>query len=247
MNLEDFHLLDNTPFNNSISERKFLKLWHQQGAQLNDPNQEIEFIFGENNNYHQCGNSYLEFDTSVRGPTAAFNKNAEIRMGNNGFAFCFKEASCATTGGMEIEHVKFIGQISTIMRSLTSKDGDLLSYFDNINNTDANTSINNNSLKDWLINSHSAEVSRGKVRGQLPLEHIFGFLKLFKKITKNFRFHLTFKTTDLQDIIFTTMANHINVTINSVYLYVPILIPNSDTQVMFNESIKNNCTITYDS
>ena len=43
------------------------------------------------------------------------------------------------------------------------------------------------------------------------------------------------------------MANVVNVTINSSYLFVPILIPNSDTQVMFNESIKYSYTIRYDS
>ena len=54
------------------------------------------------------------------------------------------------------------------------------------------------------------------------------------------------KTNDLQSIIFTTIATDINVTINSVCLFVPIIIPNTDTQVMFNESIKNNYAITYD-
>ena len=52
---------------------------------------------------------------------------------------------------------------------------------------------------------------------------------------------------DLQDIIFTTIADDINVTINSLYLYVPQLIPSTTTQVMFNESIMNNYTITFDS
>ena len=52
---------------------------------------------------------------------------------------------------------------------------------------------------------------------------------------------------ELQDIIFTTLANDINVTINSLYLYVPILISNSSTQVVFNEAIINNYTITFDS
>ena len=127
MSLEDFQLLDNEPIDNSIVERDFLKIYHQQGAQLNDSSQNITFIFGENNNYHQLGNSYLEFDITVRDPTAGFNNFAEIRLVNNGFAFCFSEASVATTGGMEIEHVKFLGQVSTIMRALTSKDGDLLS------------------------------------------------------------------------------------------------------------------------
>ena len=162
MCLEDFQILDNEPIDNSIVKRDFLKSYHQQGGQLKDPKQNIENIFAENTNYHQVGKSYLEFDISVRDPTAGFNNNAEIRLVNNGFVFCFTEATITTTGCMEIEHVKFLGQVSTIMRTLTSKDGDLLSYFDNINDTDENTSMNNNSLSDRLINSHSVEVNRGK-------------------------------------------------------------------------------------
>ena len=116
-------------------------------------------------------------------------------MVNNGFAFCFNEATTATTDGIEMEHVKFSGHVSTIMRALTSKDGDLLSNFDNINDTEANTSMNNNSLNNRLINSHSVEVNRRKIKGQLPLDYIFGFCKLFKKITKNLEIHLTFKNS----------------------------------------------------
>ena len=52
---------------------------------------------------------------------------------------------------------------------------------------------------------------------------------------------------DLQDFIFTTIADDINVTINSLDLYVPQLIPSTTNQVMFNESIMNNYTITFDS
>ena len=68
-----------------------------------------------------------------------------------------------------------------------------------------------------------------------------------KKITKNLGFHITLKTNDLQNIIVTTLANNINVTINSLYQFVPILTPNSETQVLFNESIKNNYTLSFDS
>ena len=60
MSLEDFQLLDNEPFDNSIIKRDFLKVYHEEGAQLIDPDQNIKFIFGENNNYHQVGNAYLE-------------------------------------------------------------------------------------------------------------------------------------------------------------------------------------------
>ena len=52
---------------------------------------------------------------------------------------------------------------------------------------------------------------------------------------------------NLQDIVFTTLPNDITVTINSLYLFVPSLIPNSETQVIFNEAIMNNYTITFDS
>ena len=144
MSLEDFQLLDTEPIDNSIVKTDFLKIYHQKGAKLNDPNQNIAFIFAENKNYHHIGNLYLGFDTTVRDPTVGFNKNTQIGLVNNGFDFCSSEASVATIGGMEIEHVKFLGQVSTIMRGLTSKYGDLLSYFDNFNNTDANASMNNN-------------------------------------------------------------------------------------------------------
>ena len=52
MSLEAFQLLDNEPFDNSIMERNFSKTHHQQGAQLNQSDQNFEVIFGENNSYH---------------------------------------------------------------------------------------------------------------------------------------------------------------------------------------------------
>ena len=76
---------------------------------------------------------------------------------------------------------------------------------------------------------------------------MFGFCKNFKKLTKNLGFHLTLKTNDLQIIITNSLAKDINVTVNNFYLYVPVLILDSNTQVMFNESNKNNYIITYDS
>ena len=166
---------------------------------------------------------------------------------NNAFAHCFKEAVILTTGAMEIENIKFLGPVSIIMRSLTSKDGDLLSHFDKFSDEDTNPAINDTSLKQMLIDNHTMPVNRGKVKGQLPLEHMFGFCKTFKKITKNLGFHITLKTNDLQNIIFTTLGNDINVTISSLFLFVPILTPNNETQVLFNESIRNNYTILYDS
>ena len=155
---------------------------------MNDPNEKVEFIFDEIFNYHQVGKSYLGFDIAVRDPTAWFNNNTKTGLVNIGFAHCLKEASLATTEGMEIELVKFLGQFSTNRRILSSKDGDLLSYFfDNINED----SKNNDSLNDRLINSHIVAVNRGKIKRHLKLEDVFGFSKTFKTITKNLGFHLT--------------------------------------------------------
>ena len=251
MSLDDFQLIDNESIDNSIIKRDFIKVYHQQGAQLNNPDQNIEFIFGDNNNYHQIGNSYLQFDITLRPqiPANAFDDVSPIRLVNNGFAHCFKEGIIQTTGGMEIENIKFLGQVSTIMKALTSKDGDLLSQFDDINEGETEDNIRSTSLHKMLINNYDDDANRGKIKGQLPLEDIFGFCRSFKKITKNLGFQITLKTNDLQNIIYTTIADgiQINVTINSLYLFVPIITPNSETQVIFNESIKNNYTLTFDS
>ena len=148
MSLEDFQLLDNEPFDNSIIKRDYLEIYHQEGAQLNQPDQNIEFIFGENNNFHQVGNSYLDIDITVRRENNAnFTNNSAMRLTNNAFAYCFKEARLGITSGSDLEHNKYVGQVSTIMRVLFSKDGDLLSHFDNINEGNGNADFNSTSLK----------------------------------------------------------------------------------------------------
>ena len=244
MSLEDFQLIDNEPIDNSIVKRDYTKEYHNQGAILNDSNQNVEFIFGENNNYHQIGNDCLEFDITVRNTAGIFINATVIRLPYNAFAFCFKEGTLNTTGGMDIEVNKNNGPVSTNKRLLKFEDGDLSPYFDK---NGESVSDNDNPLKQILINNHAVEVTKGKIKGQLALEHIFGLCKTFKKITKNLGFHLIFKMNDLQDIIFTTIADDNNVTINSLYLYVPQLIPSTTTQVMFIEAIMNNYTITFDS
>ena len=249
MSLEDFQLIDNEPIDDSIVKRDSTKVYHQSGANLKDQNQNVEFIFGENNNYYQIGDAYLEFDITIRKAFEAPNNpilvdGDQIRLINNAFAHCFSQATLSTTGGMDLEDIKYVGQVSTIMLLLRSKDSDLSSYFDKNGESVIN---NDNSLKKILINNHDVAANKGKIKGHLALEHIFGFCRTFKKITKNLVFHLKFKMNDLQDIIFTTIANDINVTINSLYLYVPKFIPSTSTQVMFNEAIMNNYTITFDS
>ena len=95
MSLVDFQLVDDESIDNSIIKRDFIKIYHQQGAQLNDADQNIEFIFGDNNNYHQIGNSYLQFDITVRPQRVedAFDADSPIRLVNIAFAHCFKGRS----------------------------------------------------------------------------------------------------------------------------------------------------------
>ena len=92
MSLEDFQLIDNVPVDNSIVKRDFFKIYHQSGANLNDSNQNVEFMFGENNNYHQIGNAYLEFDITIRKVVEVPNNpnfidTDQIRLINNAFVF----------------------------------------------------------------------------------------------------------------------------------------------------------------
>ena len=66
MSLEDFQVIDNSTVDTSIDKRDFTQIYHQQGARLNHLDQNIEFILGENNKYHQIGNAYLQYDITVR-------------------------------------------------------------------------------------------------------------------------------------------------------------------------------------
>ena len=140
------------------------------------------------------------------------------------------------------------------MRAISNKDGDLLSQFDNINENDIPIlerladlppQIRSTPHQKMLIDNHT-DANKGKIKGYLYLEDIFGFCKTFKKVNKNLGFHLTFKINDLQNIIYSSMADDINVTINNLYLYVPNLISNVETQVMLNEATQNNYKITFD-
>ena len=209
----------------------------------------MNFVFGENNNYHQIGNAYLEFNLTVRkNDDKNFHYDDPIRLVKNGFAFCFKEARLSTTIGGDIENNKLCGQVSTIMRVILNKDGDLLSQFDNINENDIPIlerlvdlppQIRSTPHQKMLINNHTY-ANNGEIKGYLYLEDIFGFCKAFKTVTKNLGFHILFKINDEQKIIYSSMADDINVTINNLYLYVQSFIPSVETQVMFNEATQNN-------
>ena len=191
-------------------KRDFLEVYHQQVAKLNQSDQKVAFVFGENNNYHQIGNGYKELDITVRkNDETNFQYDDPERLLNNSFAFCIKEARLSTTIRNDIEHNQFCGQVSTIMRVISNKDGDLLSQIDNINKNDIPVldrlvdlppQIKSTPHQKKLINNHT-DANKGKRKRYLNLEDIFGFCKTFEKVTKNLGFSLMFKTADLQDVI----------------------------------------------
>ena len=137
---------------------------------------------------------------------------------------------------------------------IPNKDGDLLSQFDNFNGNvlpvlerlaDLPPQIRSTSHQKMLINNHT-DANKGKVKGYLNLEDIFRFRETFKKVTKSLGLHLMFKTNDLQDKIYTSMANDIDVTFNDLYLFVANPIPSVETQVVFNEATQINYKLSYD-
>ena len=196
MSLEDFQLLDTEPFDNSIIKRDFTKKYRRQGDQFNQSDQNFEFIFGENNNYHQIGNAYLEFIITVRkNDGTKFHYDDPVRLVNIGFAVCFKDASLSSTIGGDIE-IEFCEQVSTIMRVISNKDGDLLSQFDKIKENDVPIlerladlppQIRDTPHQKMLINNHT-DANNGKINGYLYSEDIFRFLTTFRKVTKNLGF-----------------------------------------------------------
>ena len=97
-----------------------------------------------------------------------------------------------------------------------------------------------------MLIGNQLDANKGRIKGYLYLGDVFGFCKTFKKVTKNLGFVITFKTANLQDIIYTSMADDINVTFNSLYLYLPNLIPSVETQLMFNQATQNNYSISFD-
>ena len=111
MILEFFQLVEDTSIDTSSNKRDFMKKYHQQGAQLIDSIQGIDFLFfGENNTYHQIGNGYLESDITLRKNSGSFkNTDADgnivepIRLVGNAFADAFSMVTLFTTGGDEIE------------------------------------------------------------------------------------------------------------------------------------------------
>ena len=95
-----------------------MKIYHQQAGNINDSDQNKDFIFGVSKNYHQIGNAYIQYEMTIEKDVAvAANRflvdGKDTRLVKNAFAYCFKEARLSTTGGSDIEHNKNVGHVST--------------------------------------------------------------------------------------------------------------------------------------
>ena len=165
-----------------------LKTCHQQAANLNDSDQTIEFVFGENNNCHQVGIAYLQYELTIEKDVAvAANRSRVngdgIRLVNNAFAYCFKEARSITTEGSYIEHNKYCGQFSTNMEALPSIEGDLLSHFEENDESEAETE--NTALLPHLINNHDLPVNNGKLKDNYHWNKFLDFVRLLRRLLNN--------------------------------------------------------------
>ena len=70
------------------------------------------------------------------------------------------------------------------MRALTSKSGDLLSHFDNINEGNTLADFNSTPSKQMFNDNPTEAANKGKIEGHLPLKQLFGIRKTFKKLLK---------------------------------------------------------------
>ena len=122
MSLEDFEIKNNKTIDDWIIQRDFIIVYHQQGADLNRAEQNDEFFFGENNEYHQIGNAYFQNDKTIskialpivdgdppNPPDLDFNNGDRIKLVNNAFAYTFKGAIKATTVGSDLECKFYVG------------------------------------------------------------------------------------------------------------------------------------------
>ena len=66
-----------------------MKVYHQQAANLNNFDENIEFIVEENNSYHQIGNAYLQYETRIEKDVANPVGRVLVDADVNGLGKCF--------------------------------------------------------------------------------------------------------------------------------------------------------------
>ena len=102
-------------------------------------------------------------------------------------------------------------------------------------------------LKQTHTENHTTDSSKRKITGQLQLDRIFENCETFKMSTKQVRLNIASETVGLQDTSYSTLATDITVTINILSFFVPTFIPDPESQIMFNNSMRNSFTKPFDS
>ena len=97
---------------------------------------------------------------------------------NIAFAYAISDRCISTSSGNENRTKIFVRTVSTIMKLVTLKNGNLSTYFDVID--ESKGGINNSSLNQILINSQ-AEGNRGVIRRNLLLNRFSGFVDRSRK------------------------------------------------------------------
>ena len=130
-----------------------------------------------------------------------------------------------------------------MMWLITSKRGKV--YFDKTD--EAHNGNECLSLRKRFVNNPGEVDNRVRIKGHLPLEHVFGVCRTLYIITKNLGFHLYFKTADFWDLIYTTSGSDFIITNDSLFLYIPTFLLDASTQSLLKGSIKSSFTLKSDS
>ena len=137
MSAQDFQLIDTEKIEVSFIKRDFIKVYHQSGANVDAEKSQTKVYIGENQNCFKAGDGYLEFHKRIRLVNdSKFVDGNVIRLVNNAFAYTIQDDRISTSAGVEIEQKKYVGPISTIMRLVTQRDGDLSTSFDIIDESE---------------------------------------------------------------------------------------------------------------
>ena len=118
------------------------------------------------------------------------NIDEHLRLVNIALAYVLSNATLSTTGVEEIEIKKHVGNISTTLRLLTNKSGDLLSYSDKF--VENQSGIKVSSLNQILIDNHEQVTHNWRIKSQLQLERFFfvflqNIQKDYEKLRLSFR------------------------------------------------------------
>ena len=99
--------------------------------------------------------------------------------------------------------------------------------------------------KKMLIDKLEQVADCGDIQRQLHLDYIFEFCKRFKKVTHFLGVHSKLKTADLTDLIYTSTSDFLIIALNTLFLYLPVYIPDPATQARFNEKNENSFTLAF--